>query len=75
MLQPFPAARGELAFPEDEEAFESVMNAIRAVRSRRAEMRVPPSKRPRLIIVTEKTGPLKAGGPISRSWPMRARSR
>jgi valyl-tRNA synthetase len=61
MLRPFPAAREELAYPEDEAAFESVMNAIRAVRSRRAEMRVPPSKRPRLIIVTEKTGPFESG--------------
>jgi valyl-tRNA synthetase len=61
MLQPYPRFSDELTFPEDEAAFESVMNAIRAVRSRRAEMRVPPSKRPHLLIVTEKTRAFESG--------------
>jgi valyl-tRNA synthetase len=61
MLQPYPRFSDELAFPEDETAFESVMNAIRAVRSRRAEMRVPPSKRPHLLIATDKTQAFLSG--------------
>ena len=40
---------------------ESIMNAIRAVRNRRAEMNVPPSKKCTLYIVTEKAE-LFAGG-------------
>ena len=31
------------------------MNAVKAIRSRRAEMNVPPSKRPHLYVETEKT--------------------
>jgi len=37
------------------------MAAVRAVRARRAEMNVPPSKRPSLIIVTEKPEVFEAG--------------
>jgi valyl-tRNA synthetase len=37
------------------------MAAVRAVRARRAEMNVPPSKKPSLIIVTDKPGVFEAG--------------
>lgn len=40
---------------------ESIMNAIRAVRNRRAEMNVPPSKKCSLYIVTEKEATFRAG--------------
>jgi len=50
-----------LSFPEEEAAFESVMAAVRAVRARRAEMNVPPSKKPSLTIVTEKPEVFEAG--------------
>ena len=42
-----------MAFPAESARFEKVMEAIRAIRSRRSEMNVPPSKRPHLYIVTE----------------------
>ena len=42
MLQKWPEHRAELDFPEEEEAMELIMDAIRAVRTRRAEMNVPP---------------------------------
>ena len=57
----YPEYKPELAFPEDEAAFESIMTAVKAVRSRRSEMNVPASKRPRLIIVTEKPGIFEKG--------------
>lgn len=50
----WPKFREELCFAQEESAMESVMNAIRAVRNRRAEMNVPPSKKTTLYIVTEK---------------------
>ena len=61
MVAAYPTYQDSLAFPEDEARFETVMNAIKAVRSRRAEMAVPPSKRPHLIIVTDKTETFESG--------------
>ena len=40
---------------------ESIMNAIRAVRNRRAEMNVAPSKKCSLYVATEKTEIFRAG--------------
>ena len=54
MIQSYPEYSDALSFPEDETAFEMIMSAIKAVRSRRAEMNVPPSRKPHLRIVTEK---------------------
>ncbi len=54
MVADWPAYRTELSFPAEEAAMETVMQAIRAVRNRRAEMNVPPSKKSTLYIVTEK---------------------
>ena len=54
MIAEYPGFRQELCFPEDEVNFEMVMEAIKAVRARRAEMNVPPSRKSRLIIVTGK---------------------
>ena len=54
MIRRFPKYEKELDFSADEAAFESVLEAIKAVRSLRAEMKVPPSKRPKLTIITDK---------------------
>ncbi len=51
----YPEYDEALAFPRDEADFECIMTAVKAVRSRRAEMNVPPSKRPHLIVATDKT--------------------
>jgi len=61
MVRPYTKYVDELNFPEEEADFESVMAAIRAVRARRAEMNVPPSKKPSLIIVTDKPEVFEAG--------------
>ena len=54
IIENYPEFDPALSFRQDEADFEAIMNAIKAVRSRRAEMNVPPSKRPHLIVVTEK---------------------
>ena len=50
----WPEFRQELAFKAEEEHMESVMTAIRAIRARRTEMNVPPSKKAALFVLTAK---------------------
>ena len=52
MTSAWPVYDESLAFPEEENAMELVMDAIRAVRARRAEMNVAPGKRVQLTIAT-----------------------
>ena len=54
MKAQWPVASDALAFPAEEAAMESVMNAIRAVRARRADLNVPPSRKSHLYIVSDK---------------------
>jgi valyl-tRNA synthetase len=61
MIERYPAYSEKLAFPVDEANFEIIMAAVRAVRVRRAEMNVPPSKKPHLVIVTDKKDVFEAG--------------
>ncbi len=51
-----------LNFPEEEAAMERVMSAIKAVRNRRAEMNVPPSKKAKLYIATKYIDDFTNGG-------------
>ena len=50
----WPEYREELAFKAEETMMESVMECIRAIRARRTEMNVPPSKKAALYILTSK---------------------
>lgn len=52
MLAKYPEYREELSFEQDEIEFERVMNAIRAVRNRRSEMNIAPSKKAKIFIDT-----------------------
>ena len=61
MIERYPEWKAELSFPQDEENFEMVMAAIKAVRARRSDMNVPPSKKAHLIIATEKAAAFEAG--------------
>ena len=61
MIQKYPEFRPELDFPQDEQNFEMVMSAIKAVRTRRSEMNVPPSRKAHLIIATDKKAAFEAG--------------
>ncbi len=61
MIEKYPEFSDKISFPEDEAKFEIIMNAVKAVRVRRAEMNVPPSKKPHLTIVTDKPEIFEAG--------------
>jgi len=50
----WPIYSDTLAFPKEESLMESVMNAIRSIRNRRAEMNVPPSTKAALFVLTSK---------------------
>ena len=54
MVSKWPEADERLYFPAEEQEMEEIMAAIRAVRNRRSEMNVPPSKKAALIIATQK---------------------
>ncbi len=47
----WPTFSEDLVFATEERNMESVMNAIRAIRNRRAEMNVPPSKKAELFVL------------------------
>ncbi len=57
----WPKYREDLSFKAEENAMESIMNAIRSVRNRRAEMNVPPSKKCTICIVTARPEIFEAG--------------
>ena len=63
IIAPYPKYDQALSFPEEEASFELVMDAIRAVRSRRADMNVAPSRKAKLIVATAETGTFTAGAP------------
>ncbi len=52
MTSRWPEYREELSFPAEEAAMEAVMDTIKAIRARRAEMNVPPSKKAEALLVT-----------------------
>ena len=52
MLQSWPEYHAELVFPQEEAAMEKIMEVIKAVRARRAEMNVAPSRKAELTVVT-----------------------
>ena len=52
MISDYPAVKEELNFPDAERNMEIMLTAIRAIRNRRAEMNVPPSRKANVIIAT-----------------------
>ena len=64
MLQQWPEYCAGLDFPEEEKAMELIMDAIRAIRARRAEMNVPPSRKAALTISTVEEGIFRQGVPF-----------
>ncbi|MCI8979300.1 MAG: valine--tRNA ligase [Clostridia bacterium] len=54
MISEYPSYDSALDFQNDEKAMALIMDAISAIRNRRAEMNVPPSKKAKVIIVTDK---------------------
>ncbi|MBU5420613.1 valine--tRNA ligase [Acetanaerobacterium sp. MSJ-12] len=54
MTAPWPVYDPALSFAREEEQFEIIMKAIRAIRNRRSELQVPPSKKAKVFIETER---------------------
>ena len=52
MTSQWPEYQDALNFPAEEAAMEAVMDTIKAIRARRAEMNVPPSKKAEVLLVT-----------------------
>ena len=53
VISSFPTYEDRLNFEEEEKQMEVIMSAISAIRNRRAEMNVPPSKKANMFIVTQ----------------------
>ncbi len=61
MLAPYPEYDEKLSFVSDETEFERIMAAVKAIRNRRAEMNVPPSKKAEVFIDTPYESTFMAG--------------
>ena len=61
MVSKWPEYDEKLSFSVEEAQMESLMDAVRAIRNRRAEMNVPPSKKAKVLILTEKKDTFSAG--------------
>ena len=61
MLEAFPVYDEELSYPAEEADFEKIIEAIKAIRNRRAEMNVPPSKKAELFIETKEKDVFEKG--------------
>ena len=64
MMQNWPVASESMNFPAEEKAMELIMDAIRAIRGRRSEMNVPPSKKAHLTVATMETETFNLGVPF-----------
>ena len=64
MLDQWPQADPALDFPEEEKAIGLIIDATRAVRTRRSEMNVPPSKKAHLTIATLERESFTLGIPL-----------
>ena len=61
MVSEWPGAVGNLEFAEEENDFEKIMAVIRAVRARRADMNVPPSRKAKVCIASQDKATFKKG--------------
>lgn len=61
MVSQWPQYDETLRFAEEEAQMETLMDAVRAIRNRRSEMNVPPSKKAKVLILTEKRDTFAAG--------------
>ncbi len=61
MVSKWPEFQQALCFPEEEAQVERMMETIRAIRNRRAEMNVPPSQKANVILFTQHRDVYEAG--------------
>ena len=64
MRADWPVYDQALSFPQEEAAMEEIREAIRAIRTRRAEMNVPPSRKVQLTIAAARREEFAAGAPF-----------
>ena len=64
MLSDWPVYDEKFAFPAEEAAMEEIMDAIRAIRTRRSEMNVAPGRKVQLTIATANMDVFTAGAPF-----------
>lgn len=64
MLEAYPTHDDSLCFEDAATRMEIVMEAIRAIRTRRSEMNVPPSRKAKVYIATEKKDVFEGGVPF-----------
>ncbi len=62
MISAWPEFDEALSFEDDEAEMERIMTAVRAIRNRRAEMNVPPSKKAKVYIATSYKDTFEQGG-------------
>ncbi len=62
MISAWPEFDEALSFTADEAEMERIMTAVRAIRNRRAEMNVPPSKKAKVYIATAHKATFELGG-------------
>ena len=60
MISKWPEADASRTFEAESREFEKVISAIRAIRLRRTEMNVPPSRKAKLYVVSESAGLFEA---------------
>ncbi len=61
MISSWPLFNTAHVFEKEESDFSSIMDVIRAIRARRADMNVPPSKKAKVFIVTSQAGVFAQG--------------
>ena len=61
MVTEWPKFREEFVFAGEEAEFEKIMTVIKAIRNRRAEMNVPPSRKAKVYIVSNDNETFKTG--------------
>ncbi len=64
MIAPWPTFDAALSFPEEEKEMERIMEAIGAIRNRRGEMNVPPSRKAQVFVETAFTDTFTDGIPF-----------
>ncbi len=62
MISSYPQFDEALSFTAEEAEMERIMTAVRAIRNRRAEMNVPPSKKAKVYIATAYKATFEQGG-------------
>ncbi len=53
MISAFPTYNEGMSYPEEEEDIDRIVTTITAIRARRSEMNIPPSKKAKLFVVTK----------------------